>query len=57
MPEDDPVTELEIECDIDGPGGLPPFKARFEMSGSFKNGYIVGSIVMTGIFLGILTIV
>jgi hypothetical protein len=54
---DDPVTELEVECDIDGPGGLPPLKARFEMSDSFRNGYIVGTVVMTAIYLGIATIV
>lgn len=58
MTDENPVTELEVSCDIDGPEGpLPPIKFKLELSGDFKTGYIVGCLITTGILLGILTIV
>lgn len=54
---DDAASELEVSCDIDGDGPLPPIKFRLQMSDGFKQGYIIGTLVMTGIFLGLLQIV
>jgi hypothetical protein len=54
--EEDPVSELEIECDIDRKGPLPPFKLRLRLPENDMAKVAIGTAIGVLATLGILEI-